>query len=94
MTRRTSIVSAVGSYFASKGGVMTMQEYKSADDAPVRFVLIKRTIGSWGRLINMIGDLSNYSIEVTIVEDEPNIENLKPAAKPEVKPVVEKTKGA
>jgi hypothetical protein len=94
MTRRTNIVSQLGSYFASKGGVMTAEEYKKAEDAPVRFVLIKRTIGSWGRLINMIGDLSNYSIEVAIVEDEPNIENLKPAAKPEVKSVVEKTKGA
>jgi hypothetical protein len=89
MTRRTNIVSQLGSYFASKGGVMTMEEYKNAEDAPIRFVLIKRTIGSWGRLINMIGDLSNYSIEAAIVED-------KPEAKPEeeAKPVVEKTKGA
>jgi hypothetical protein len=61
MTRRTSIVSQVGAYFASKGKVMTMEEYKRAEDAPIRFVLIKRTIGSWGRLINMIGDLSNHS---------------------------------
>ena len=86
MTRRTSIVSTLGNYFASKGGVMTIEEYKSAEDAPIRFVLIKRTIGSWGRLINMIGDLSNYSIEVDIVKEEPK--------KPEVAPVVQKTKGA
>ena len=81
MTRRTNIISQLGNYFASKGGVMTMEEYKSAEDAPIRFVLIKRTIGSWGRLINMIGDLSNYSIEVDIVK-----EPTKEAAKPEVKP--------
>ena len=88
MTRRTNIVSQLGSYFASKGGVMTAEEYKKAEDAPIRFVLIKRTIGPWGRLINMIGDLSNYSIEVAIIE-EPEED-----PKPEVKPAVEKTKGA
>jgi hypothetical protein len=88
MTRRTNIVSQLGSYFASKGGVMTMEEYKSAEDAPIRFVLIKRTIGSWGRLINMIGDLSNYSVEVATIEEP------KETPKPEVKPAVEKTKGA
>ena len=91
MTRRTNIVSQLGSYFASKGGVMTAEEYKKAEDAPIRFVLIKRTIGPWGRLVNMIGDLSNYSVEVAIVEEK--VES-KPEAKPEIKPVVEKTKGA
>jgi hypothetical protein len=88
MTRRTSIISQLGSYFASKGKVMSIEEYKKAEDAPVRFVLIKRTIGSWGRVINMIGDLSNYSVEVA------NIEEPKENPKPEIKPAVEKTKGA
>lgn len=74
MTRRTSIVSQVGAYFASKGKVMTMEEYKSAEDAPIRFVLIKRTIGSWGRLINMIGDISNYGAAPTKVASPPVVE--------------------
>lgn len=60
MTRRTSIVQSVGNYFASKGKVMTAEEYKSQPDVPVRFQVVKRTIGSWSRLINMIGDIKQY----------------------------------
>jgi len=77
MTRRTSIVSAVGNYFASKGRIMGAEEYKNAADAPVRFILIKRTIGSWGRLINMIGDINNYSTKVAVVNEEPISEETK-----------------
>lgn len=92
MTRRTSIISQIGAYFASKGGVMTMEEYKKAEDAPIRYVLIKRTIGSWGRLLNMVGDISNYSIEVDILK-EPEPKKVE-SAQPKVEPVVIKTKGA
>lgn len=71
MTRRTSIISQLGSYFASKGKFMSAEEYKSAEDAPIRFILIKRTIGSWKRLTNMIGDLSQYGQQVgAVVEKE------------------------
>jgi len=84
MTRKTGIVSQLGTYFASKGGVMSMEEYKNAQDTPVRFILIKRTIGSWGRLINMIGDLSTYSTDIA----------KSPEVKTEVKTEVEKTKEA
>jgi hypothetical protein len=65
MTRRTSIVEQVSEYFAQKGAPMTADEYKSAEDAPVRFQLIKRNIGSWSRLLNMV----NKSVETpTVVE--------------------------
>jgi hypothetical protein len=93
MTTRKNIVSQLGAYFASKGGAMTMEEYKNAEDAPIRFVLIKRTIGSWGRLLNMIGDVSNYSIEVDIVKEPDPVEAPK-QEKPKAEPVVQKTKGA
>lgn len=92
MTRRTSIITQLGNYFASKGGVMTSEEYKKAEDAPIRYFLIKRTVGSWGRLLNMIGDLSNYTVEVAVVK-EPEPKKTEPA-KPKVEPVVTKTKGA
>lgn len=61
MTRRTNIVEQIGAYFASKGKVLTADEYKAADDTPIRFQLVKRSIGSWSRLINMVGDISKYS---------------------------------
>ena len=88
MTRRTTIISTVGAYFASKGGAMTMEEYKKAEDAPIRFVLIKRTIGSWARLLNMIGDIDNYKV-VEAPKETPKI-----TPQPKVTPAVEKTKGA
>lgn len=88
MTRRTSIVEAVGAYFASKGKILTADEYKNAEDAPIRFQLIKRNIGSWSRLINMVGDISQYGDTVVSPAAEPTKAAL------EVKPVVEKTKGA
>ena len=86
MIRRTVIISQIGTYFASKGTVMTMEEYKSAEDAPIRFPVIKRTIGSWARLLNMIGDINNYK-----VNEEPK---ETPKETPKAAPVVEKTKGA
>lgn len=73
MTRKTSIVEQIGSYFASKGKVMTAEEYKDATDTPIRFQLVKRGIGSWSRLLNMVGDISQYALvaptEEVVVEE-------------------------
>lgn len=66
MTRRTVIVEQIGAYFASKGKVLTAEEYKDAEDTPIRFALVKRGIGSWSRLLNMVGDISQYSGETTV----------------------------
>lgn len=112
MTRRTNIVEQIGAYFASKGKVLTAEEYKNADDVPIRFQLIKRGVGSWSRLLNMIGDISQYdgstSVPATPSSPAPSTEEApaEPVAEPiveeapvetqapEVKPAVEKTKGA
>lgn len=104
MTRRTNIVEQIGSYFALKGKVLTAEEYKNADDVPIRFQLVKRGIGSWSRLLNMIGDIKQYdgskSVPTTPSSPAPSTEAPvetvveAPAPAPEVKPAVEKTKGA
>lgn len=60
MSNRTNIIKSVGNFFALKGKVLTYEEYKLEEEAPVRPVLIKRTFGSWNRLVNCIGDVSNY----------------------------------
>lgn len=60
MTRKTSIIYLIGNYFASKGKVLTAEEYKNAEDAPVRFQIVKRVVGSWSRLLNMVGDITQY----------------------------------
>lgn len=100
MTKRTSIVQQLGTYFASKGGTMTAEEYKVQEDAPVRFQVVKRAIGSWSRVLNMIGDLSQYDgtakQEVTKVEEVPTPPAPEPEAKePEVVKEIKKpaTKG-
>lgn len=61
MTEKTAIIKTIGNYFASKGKALTYEEYREADDAPVRIVLVKRAIGSWARLLNIVGDISQYS---------------------------------
>ena len=66
MTRRTSIVEQIGAYFASKGKALTADEYKAAEDVPIRFQLVKRGVGSWSRLLNMVGDISQYDGTTTI----------------------------
>lgn len=66
MTRRTSIIDQIGAYFASKGKVLTADEYKNADDVPIRFQLVKRSIGSWSRLLNMVGDIKQYDGSTTV----------------------------
>jgi hypothetical protein len=87
MTERTSVIKAVGNYFALKGKVLSYEDYKNAEDAPVRTILIKRALGSWARLINSIGDISKYEgkkpIEISytleeIPEPEPVIEPIVP----------------
>lgn len=99
MTRKTSIVEQIGSYFAAKGKVMTADEYKKEKDTPIRFQLVKRGIGSWSRLLNMVGDISQYSpviITKEVFVQEPVVEAVPTV---EVEPVlaaetVAKVKGA
>jgi len=60
MATNASIIQVLGKYFASKGGVMSYVEYRDAEDAPIRPVVLKRAIGPWTRLLALIGDLSQY----------------------------------
>lgn len=99
MTRRTSIIQQVGAYFASKGKILTADEYKAADDVPIRFQLVKRGIGSWSRLLNMVGDINQYDGSTTVATtpsapapstEEPTEQESEPVAKA----ATQKTKGA
>lgn len=91
MTRRTSIVEQLSAYFAEKGAPMTADEYKNAEDAPVRFQLIKRNIGSWSRLLNMVNKYTETPQEAPVVQEpepeapaeEPVVEQKEPEQQPE-----------
>lgn len=53
MANKKAILNQLADYFA-KNGMMTPSEYKSAADAPMRYMLAKRPFGSWTRMQGMI----------------------------------------
>lgn len=63
-------------YFQSKGKILTAREYKDAEDKPVRYVAIRRAIGPWSRLENMLGP-----IEFSEQEKAPDYKNWLSASK-------------
>jgi len=58
----------------SKGKILSIEEYKAATDAPMRFVVAKRAFGSWARLSQMVTHKMR-------VEDTPMQAKAKPASK-------------
>ena len=102
---RKVIVEQLKDYFATKGGVMTAEQYKEAQDAPIRIQVLKRKLGSWSRIMNMVGKDAPV-IAVVVVEpvieapviEEPVIEApvIEEAEAVELAPkkAASKTKGA
>ena len=66
----------------SKGQVYTIDEYKAAADAPMRFAVAKRAFGSWARMTQMI----EHKMRV----DNTVMEAPKAAPKPKAKPAPKK----
>lgn len=71
-------------YFTDKGRVMSVQEYKDAEDAPIKLQLLKARIGSWGRILNMVDKQITATIIIDTVEVKPEVE---PVVEPEAEPV-------
>jgi hypothetical protein len=55
---RQILIATLKDYFASKGKFLSMDEYKEQEDAPYRFQIVKRTVGSWSRLKGLIGEVA------------------------------------
>jgi hypothetical protein len=51
---KKKILKTLADYFAKKGTMMSPAEYKAAEDAPIRFMVAKRSIGSWARILQMV----------------------------------------
>jgi hypothetical protein len=87
MANKKAILNQLAEYFADKG-MMTPSEYKTADDAPMRYMLAKRPFGSWTRMQGMIK--SNFPTQwakamgveapTPVVEEAPKVAATKPAA--------------
>ena len=54
MANKKLVLKQLADYFAEKGQMMSPEEYKAADDAPIRFMVAKRPFGSWARMQQMI----------------------------------------
>ena len=67
-------------YFEKKGKILSIEEYKAAEDVPMRFMVAKRAFGSWARMEQMMKTAGG--------EDAPVVEA--PAPKPKAKPAPKK----
>ena len=54
MANKKIVLKQLADYFAKKGQMMSPEEYKTAADAPIRFMIAKRPFGSWARMQGMI----------------------------------------
>jgi hypothetical protein len=70
-------------YFMSKGKVLSIDEYKAATDAPMRFMVAKRAFGSWARMTQMI--VAKMNVDNTTMEAPAPTPKAKPAKKAEEK---------
>jgi hypothetical protein len=50
---RPQVLKQLMEYFEKKGKILTIDEYKAADDVPMRFNVAKRAFGSWARMSQM-----------------------------------------
>ena len=71
---KPAILKTLTEYFMSKGKILSIEEYKAATDAPMRFVVAKRAFGSWARLSQMVTHKMR-------VENTPMQAKAKPAPK-------------
>jgi hypothetical protein len=54
MANKKAILEQLANYFADKGEVLSVKEYKAADDRPMRYMVAKRPFGSWARMQSML----------------------------------------
>lgn len=77
---RPQVLKVLMEYFDKKGKILSIDEYKAADDAPMRFMVAKRAFGSWARMKQM----AEAKMATAVVEAP------KPAPKPKAKPAPKK----
>jgi hypothetical protein len=58
---KKKLVDDLREYFTSKGKFLSYQEYIAAEDAPFRAQIVKRYVGTWARLENIIGEIATKS---------------------------------
>jgi len=91
---RPQVLKQLMEYFEKKGKILTIDEYKAADDVPMRFNVAKRAFGSWARMSQMAVTAGFVEGAVSAPEPKPATpSNMdKPKAKPAPKKAVKKGK--
>jgi hypothetical protein len=87
MANKKAVLEQLANYFADKG-MMTPSEYKSANDAPMRYMVAKRPFGSWVRMQGMIktnfpnqwAKAMGVEAPTPVVEEAPKVAATKKAA--------------
>ena len=54
MANKKVVLKQLADYFADKGSVLSVAEYKAAEDKPMRYMVAKRPFGSWHRMASMV----------------------------------------
>ena len=79
MANKKAILEQLADYFAKKGMMMTPSEYKSQEDAPIRYMAAKRPFGSWARMQSMLK--VNFPDQWAKATEEVVVEKPKPTPK-------------
>ena len=87
--KRPQVLKQLMEYFEKKGKVLSIDEYKAANDTPMRFMVAKRAFGSWARMQQML-KTAGFN-EASIGKSTPSTMD-KPKAKPAPKKAVKKDK--
>ena len=54
MANKKIVLKQLADYFADKGSLLSVAEYKAAEDKPMRYMVAKRPFGSWSRMTQMV----------------------------------------
>ena len=54
MANKKIVLKQLADYFADKGSLLSVAEYKAAEDKPMRYMVAKRPFGSWHRMTSMV----------------------------------------
>ena len=54
MANKKIVLKQLADYFADKGSLLSVAEYKAAEDKPMRYMVAKRPFGSWARMQGMV----------------------------------------
>ena len=85
---KPAILKTLIDYFLDKGKILSIEEYKAASDAPMRFMVAKRAFGSWARMTQM----AEQKMRVDNTPMPAPTPDPKPKAKPAPKKVAVKGK--